>query len=167
MLPGRFKVAELELVGEAAKDGGIEMLHEVRRPDHDALEPLHAVQQFVHLRDFPVGNRAGAILHQPVEFVEKENRILFLRLLECGADCLLRLADPVVEQVARHLHDDFAAELLTEVVHELRLASTWRSPEKKTHARPVRKRRIVCGAEQPEVLHGGHDFCERDVATDG
>ena len=64
-----LKIVELELERESAHDRCVEVRHEVRRPYHHALEILHLVEEFVHLRHLPAVAGHGAILHKPVNLV--------------------------------------------------------------------------------------------------
>ena len=163
-LPGVVEVVELELEGEAAHDGGVEVGQEVGRADHHALEVLHLVQELIHLRDLPALLCAGAVLDEPVDLVEEENRVFLLGFRKGGLDVVLRAADPHREQVAAHLDHHLGAKRLAEVLHEFRLARPGRPPEKEVHAEAVGIAVAVLLLAEPP--HGPDNAVERDVAAD-
>lgn len=93
-----FQIVELQLECKSPHNRRIEVVHEVRRGNHDALKILHAVQQLVHLRDLPATLCTRAVLDDPVNLVEEEDRVVGFRLLEGAANVLLRAANPHREE---------------------------------------------------------------------
>ena len=89
-----LKVVELKLERESPHDRRVEVVHEVGRPDHHALEVFHAAQELVDLRHLPAALRPGTILYEAVDFVKEQNRVVRLCFVERPLDVLFRLAHP-------------------------------------------------------------------------
>ena len=99
------------------------------------------MQQLVHLRDLPATLCTRAVLDDPVDLVEKEDRVVGFRLLESAAYVLLRTTDPHGKEITSHLHDNLAPDLPSEILDEFRLARPGRPPEEDVHARTIRRGR--------------------------
>ena len=88
----------------AAHEGLIHVVPHIGGQDGDALVLLHLLQQ---VADFDVGVAVVGIFHlralaeQRVGFVEKENRIAVLGLVEDSVEILLRLPDVLADNRAR------------------------------------------------------------------
>ena len=146
-----IEIIELELESEASHDRLIEIIPEVCRTDHHPLEILHAVQKLVHLRHLPAALRPRTVLNKSIDLIEKENRVLRLRLIERGLDVLLCSADPHRKEIAPHLDDHLAVDRLGEILDEFSLSGSGRSPKKKVHPRPI-DADILSAVDLPEIV---------------
>ena len=158
------EVAELELEREAAHRRRIEVLREVRRGDHDAVEVLHLLQEFVDHRHLPVPGRTVAVLKKSVDLIEEQDRVLRFRSAERIGDILFILADPLREDVAPLHHDHLAVKLAAEILDELGLARAGRPEEEDVEARTVRG--IIVEPRGEVVARGTDDAVESDLAPD-
>ena len=156
------QIVELQFEGEAAHDRGIQIDGKVGRSDHDAVEVLHLMQQFIDLRYLPVAGRAFAVLKHSVDFIEKENRVLLLRFGKCLLDRLFSSADVHVQQVASHFDDDFGVQHRAEILDEFGLSRSRSSGEQQVHARTVN---LVLLAVQI-VADCADDVFERNLPLD-
>ena len=108
--------------------------------------------------------RPGTILHDAVDFVKEQNRVVRLSFLERSLDVLFRLAHPTGQQVAPHLDNHAAVQRLPKMLHELCLAGSGRPPQENVHARAVRIVPILLTV--PEIPHSLHNPVERDIPFD-
>ena len=87
------EVAEAEFQGEAAQDGRVETVHEVRRGNEDALEVLDGAQELVDLGELPGLASGGAFHEKAVGFIEEQDGVFPAGAFEGPADELLGLAN--------------------------------------------------------------------------
>ena len=93
------EVVELDLEVKTPQSRLVESLHEVCRGDEYAKELLHLGQHFVHLSDFPGAACRLPVLEETVDFVDKQESLVVLRLPECLRDILFRASDPLGQKV--------------------------------------------------------------------
>ena len=153
------KVAELELEGEPAHHRRIQVLREVRRRDHHAVEVLHLLEKLVHLRNLPAVARTATVLQKSIHLIEEENGMFGLRAAKRPGDVLLRLTDPLGEQIAPFHDEHLPVECLAEILHELRLAGSGRPEEQNVHAGLVLRRQTEVRIKI--VPHGLDDALRR------
>ena len=158
------KIAEFQLEREPTHHGRIKILREVRRRDHHAVEVFHLLEKLVHLRNLPAVARTATVLQKSIHFVEKEDGMLGLRAAECPGDVLLRLADPLGEQIAPFHDEHLPVKRLAEILHELRLPRAGRPEEQNVHAGLVLRRQTEVRIKV--VPHGLDDARRRNLPLD-
>jgi hypothetical protein len=128
---------ELHFERKAAQRRGIEVSKQVGRHDHDTVEALHFLQQFIDPSHLPTSARMFATLQKAISLIEEQGPVFRCCFFERGGDILLIIPHPFAHQVRGRFGNQGDGELLAQVLGELGLARAWRPVQKHRTMRPL------------------------------
>ena len=133
---------EFDDEAEPPDEGLVDVLPEVRREDRDALVLLHPLQQVADLDVRVAVVRVlhfGALAEERIRFVEEQNRLARIRLVEDLAEVLLGLADVLADDLRQIDLIEIELELRRDHLRRHRLAGAGRSREQRVDASAERQ----------------------------
>ena len=151
----RLGRGERDVAGEPPAQRGVDARVEVRGQDHDAAEALDPLEQVVDLevrvaigRGLDLGR---ALREQRVGLVEQQQRVARLGGLEHLGQLLLRLADPLRDDLRQVDLIELELELACDQTGDHRLAGAGWSREQRRDARAARQLLAKAPAVEDEV----------------